>query len=162
VICLGTTDRIRESRIVLGKASGTISYQFGKLERKISEFMKDQSIQILDKEWIIRQSEDTFAVIHLSGDQQSYSIKKREKILVCGADGAEQSRYDLAQIEDVQIEVNPDKSDDVNDRIILVMKNGKKEPISNYEYLFNKNPVVVRALRYGLELQSWLYFSPDM
>jgi len=164
VIWLGKTERVRGCKIVLARVSG-YGAKFLKVKRKISDFLKDQPIQLLDKEWTIRQSEDMFAVYNMyrNSNRRFYSVKKREKILIYEPDGKEQSRHNISKIVDVQVEENPDKSDEPSDRIILVMKSGEKEPISNYQYSFTAgHDIVVRALRYNLGLQSWLHFSPDM
>jgi hypothetical protein len=144
--------------------------RFHMLWRIISDFLKTQPIQILNKEWVIRQSEDTFKVCRTGDryrkpDQITYSVKIREKILFCELDGKEISRFDINQIVDIQIEV--DKSgEEYADRIILIMKTGEKEAISNYMDSYGMNAsghgVVVKALRYNLGLQSWLHLSPDM
>ena len=66
---------------------------------------------------------------------------------------------------DIEVEEKPDESDeeisDRSDRIVLAMKNGEKQPISNYWYSSGHH-LVVRSLRYALGFKSWLHVDPDM
>ncbi|PZO37172.1 MAG: hypothetical protein DCF19_19410 [Pseudanabaena frigida] len=153
VIWIRKNGRFRGTKIELGKSNSDIKLLISR--RIISDFLSDQPIQLLHREWVIHNSEDTLAVCHTSGNYRKYSIKKHEKILVCELDGKEISRFDINQIVDIQIE--DDKSDEEHtDRIILIMKTGEKEPISNYMDSYGMNAsgheVVVRALRYSLGL----------
>ena len=67
-------------------------------------FLKERPLQPLNKEWDIEQTEKISTVSNRNSnyadrnsDKRSYTIKKREKILVYEHEGKEQGKYDLTR-----------------------------------------------------------------
>jgi hypothetical protein len=165
VLWLKREEQIRGEKIQIAKASGIL--QFHLLWRKISEFLaKDQSILILDRQWTIAQNEDFFKIysdfdMYRNSDSRAYSVDKKLGFLTYEFDRREIGSYKVSEIKDIETEINPDKSDEESsDRITLIMHDGGKIPISEYQY--EGHAVVVRALKYAIGLQAWLHISPTI
>ncbi len=151
-------DQARGEKIPFAKAS-MISLHI--LWREVSEFLKDQPIIILDKEWTIEQDESKFRV-YSSGDLRAYTVDRSSGYLIYELDGKEIGRYKTKDIKNVETEINPDKSDEESsDRIVLAMIDGGKIPISVYSYSPSIHAVIVRTLKYGLGMEKYLHISPS-
>lgn len=151
-------DQARGEKIPFAKAS-MISLHI--LWREVSEFLKDQPIIILDKEWTIEQDESKFRV-YSSGDLRAYTVDRSSGYLIYELDGKEIGRYKTKDIKNVETEINPDKSDEESsDRIVLAMIDGGKIPISVYWYSTGSHTVIVRTLKYGLGMEKYLHISPS-
>ncbi|NCT44980.1 MAG: hypothetical protein GPJ35_17415 [Microcystis aeruginosa G11-09] len=158
-------DQARGEKIPFAKASiGTIisiSTSLHILWCEVSEFLKDQPILILDKEWTIEQDESKFRV-YSSGDLRAYTVDRSSGYLIYELDGKEIGRYKTKDIKNVETEINPDNSDeDSSDRIVLAMIDGGKIPISVYSYFPSSHAVIVRTLKYGLGMEKYLHISPS-
>jgi hypothetical protein len=158
-------DQARGEKIPFAKASiGTIisiSTSLHILWCEVSEFLKDQPIIILDKEWTIEQDESKFRV-YSSGDLRAYTVDRSSGYLIYELDGKEIGRYKTKDIKNVETEINPDKSDEESsDRIVLAMIDGGKIPISVYSYSPSIHAVIVRTLKYGLGMEKYLHISPS-
>lgn len=151
-------DQARGEKIPFAKAS-MISLHI--LWCEVSEFLKDQPIIILDKEWTIEQDESKFRV-YRSGDLRAYTVDRSSGYLIYELDGKEIGRYKTKDIKNVETEINPDNSDeDSSDRIVLAMIDGGKIPISVYSYSTGSHTVIVRTLKYGLGMEKYLHISPS-
>lgn len=151
-------DQARGEKIPFAKAS-MISLHI--LWREVSEFLKDQPIIILDKEWTIEQDESKFRV-YRSGDLRAYTVDRSSGYLIYELDGKEIGRYKTKDIKNVETEINPDNSDEESsDRIVLAMIDGGKIPISVYSYFPSSHAVIVRTLKYGLGMEKYLHISPS-
>ncbi len=158
-------DQARGEKIPFAKASiGTIisiSTSLHILWCEVSEFLKDQPILILDKEWTIEQDESKFRV-YSSGDLRAYTVDRSSGYLIYELDGKEVGRYKTKDIKNVETEINPDNSDEESsDRIVLAMIDGGKIPISVYSYYTGSHAVIVRTLKYGLGMEKYLHISPS-
>jgi hypothetical protein len=159
-------DQVRGEKIPFTKASiVSLHKPFNILHGQVSEFLKAQSNLILDKEWLIKQDEDRFIIYrshNTSGRSEkiTYTVDRRTGYLICELDGKEIGRYRTEDILSVETEFNH-KNDEQN-RIILVMSDGSKIPISSYYgYLENSYSEIVRALKYALGLGKYLHFSSE-
>jgi hypothetical protein len=159
--------QIRGVKIFIARASGYCKFHI--LWRKISEFLREQPTQLLNRQWIIEQSEEIYKVYRTSdmyknSDMRSYTIDYGNGLLIYELDGKEVGQYEIADIKDIHVENNQDKNDDeISDRIVLEMKHGEKQPISIYWYSSTSGAhLVVRSLKYAIGLQTWLHLSPDM
>ncbi len=157
-------DQARGEKIPFAKAS-MISLHI--LWREVSEFLKDQPIIILDKEWTIEQDESKFRVYRSRDmfgkpDLRAYTVDRSSGYLIYELDGKEIGRYKTKDIKNVETEINPDKSDEESsDRIVLAMIDGGKIPISVYWYSTGGHTVIVRTLKYGLGMEKYLHISPS-
>jgi hypothetical protein len=157
-------DQARGEKIPFAKAS-MISLHI--LWREVSEFLKDQPIIILDKEWTIEQDESKFRVYRSrdmfgNPDLRAYTVDRSSGYLIYELDGKEIGRYKTKDIKNVETEINPDKSDEESsDRIVLAMIDGGKIPISVYWYSTGSHTVIVRTLKYGLGMEKYLHISPS-
>lgn len=151
-------DQARGEKIPFAKAS-MISLHI--LWCEVSEFLKDQPILILNKEWTIEQDESKFRV-YRSGDLRAYTVDRSSGYLIYELDGKEIGRYKTKDIKNVETEINPDNSDEESsDRIVLAMIDGGKIPISVYSYSTDSHAVIVRTLKYGLGMEKYLHISPS-
>jgi hypothetical protein len=122
-------DQARGEKIPFAKAS-MISLHI--LWCEVSEFLKDQPIIILDKEWTIEQDESKFRVYRSrdmfgNPDLRAYTVDRSSGYLIYELDGKEIGRYKTKDIKNVETEINPDKSDEESsDRIVLAMIDGGK------------------------------------
>ena len=156
-------DQARGEKIPFAKASIglIISTDLDILWCEVSEFLKDQPILILNKEWTIEQDESKFRV-YRSGDLRAYTVDRSSGYLIYELDGKEIGRYKTKDIKNVETEINPDKSDEESsDRIVLAMIDGGKIPISVYSYSTDSHAVIVRTLKYGLGMEKYLHISPS-
>lgn len=156
-------DQARGEKIPFAKApiGSIISADLDILWCEVSEFLKDQPILILDKEWTIEQDESKFRV-YRSGDLRAYTVDRSSGYLIYELDGKEIGRYKTKDIKNVETEINPDNSDeDSSDRIVLAMIDGGKIPISVYSYYTGSHAVIVRTLKYGLGMEKYLHISPS-
>ncbi|WP_353932999.1 hypothetical protein WJM97_10615 [Okeanomitos corallinicola TIOX110] len=167
IVWLRKSNQIRGIKIFIARASGYGEFHI--LWRKVSEFLREQPTQLLNRQWIIEQSEDIYKVyktldMYKNSDMISYTIDKRKGLLIYELDGKEVDEYEIAGIKDIQVEDNQDQNDDeMSDRIVLEMKNGEKRPISIYCYSSTSGAhLVVRSLKYAIGLQAWLHLSPDI
>ena len=157
-------DQARGEKIPFAKAS-MISLHI--LWREVSEFLKDQPIIILDKEWTIEQDESKFRVYRSrdmfgNPDLRAYTVDRSSGYLIYELDGKEIGRYKTKDIKNVETEINPDNSDEESsDRIVLAMIDGGKIPISVYWYSTGSHTVIVRTLKYGLGMEKYLHISPS-
>lgn len=157
-------DQARGEKIPFAKAS-MISLHI--LWREVSEFLKDQPILILNKEWTIEQDESKFRVYRSrdmfgNPDLRAYTVDRSSGYLIYELDGKEIGRYKTKDIKNVETEINPDNSDeDSSDRIVLAMIDGGKIPISVYWYSTGSHTVIVRTLKYGLGMEKYLHISPS-
>ncbi len=160
-------NQVRGIKILLARASGYC--EFHMLGRKLSEFLRDQPTQLIDRQWTVEQSEEIYKVYRISdmyknSDMRSYTVDKAKGLLIYELNGEEIGKYEIVSIKDIQVENNQEKNDDdTSERIILEMKNGEKQPISIYWYSSTSGAhLVVRSLKYVIGLQTWLHLSPDM
>jgi hypothetical protein len=156
-------DQARGEKIPFAKASigSIISTDLDILWCEVSEFLKDQPILILYREWTIEQDESKFRV-YRSGDLRAYTVDRSSGYLIYELDGKEIGRYKTKDIKNVETEINPDKSDEESsDRIVLAMIDGGKIPISVYWYSTGSHTVIVRTLKYGLGMEKYLHISPS-
>jgi hypothetical protein len=156
-------DQARGEKIPFAKASigSIISTDLDILWCEVSEFLKDQPILILYREWTIEQDESKFRV-YRSGDLRAYTVDRSSGYLIYELDGKEIGRYKTKDIKNVETEINPDKSDEESsDRIVLAMIDGGKIPISVYSYFPSSHAVIVRTLKYGLGMEKYLHISPS-
>ena len=156
-------DQARGEKIPFAKApiGSIISADLDILWCEVSEFLKDQPILILYREWTIEQDESKFRV-YRSGDLRAYTVDRSSGYLIYELDGKEIGRYKTKDIKNVETEINPDKSDEESsDRIVLAMIDGGKIPISVYWYSTGRHTVIVRTLKYGLGMEKYLHISPS-
>lgn len=158
-------DQARGEKIPFAKASIetiiSINTSLHILWCEVSEFLKDQPILILYREWTIEQDESKFRV-YSSGDLRAYTVDRSSGYLIYELDGKEIGRYKTKDIKNVETEINPDKSDEESsDRIVLAMIDGGKIPISVYSYSPSIHAVIVRTLKYGLGMEKYLHISPS-
>ncbi len=158
-------DQARGEKIPFAKASIetiiSINTSLHILWCEVSEFLKDQPILILYREWTIEQDESKFRV-YSSGDLRAYTVDRSSGYLIYELDGKEVGRYKTKDIKNVETEINPDKSDEESsDRIVLAMIDGGKIPISVYSYSPSIHAVIVRTLKYGLGMEKYLHISPS-
>jgi hypothetical protein len=157
-------DQARGEKIPFAKAS-MISLHI--LWCEVSEFLKDQPILILYREWTIEQDESKFRVYRSrdmfgNPDLRAYTVDRSSGYLIYELDGKEVGRYKTKDIKNVETEINPDKSDEESsDRIVLAMIDGGKIPISVYWYSTGSHTVIVRTLKYGLGMEKYLHISPS-
>lgn len=159
-------DQVRGEKIPLAKASiVSLDRQFRILHGQVSEFLKAQTNLILGKEWLINQDEDKFMIYrspNTSGrsEEITYKVDRRTGYLIYELNGKEIGRYRREDLLSVETEFDP-KNDEQN-RIILVISDGSKIPISSYcWYRENSYSEIVRALKYALGLGKYLHFSSE-
>ncbi|MFQ3583915.1 MAG: hypothetical protein SNJ85_03130, partial [Cyanobacteriota bacterium] len=124
-----------------------------------------QPILILDGEWTIEQDESKFRIyrskdMFRNPDRRAYVVDRRLGYLIYELDGKEVGRYKTKNIKNVETEDNPDKSDEEgSNRTVLKMIDGDTIPISIYWYYTGSHALIVRALKYALGMEKYLYKS---